>query len=397
MSKKQDRQGVRTAADIERKYPLGKSVTAEFVQSTVRNAVSLATNEFKGYVDGLDKDIADQTKDIESLKQADADIQTEIDSLQQTDTDTQGEISGIKESISQINKSIKTIEGDIDQFETVADGLGESVAQLGSFDEQVSETLAGLREDLNSAASTANRAAADVGGVISDVNDHFAFVEGGTTFKGSIVPLLLPEGTDLDGVILPNKYTGGNVAEYQYLHCPISSGTFSLEVEACGDQGQLLQRLTYSHKTNGKTLERVFYTDGWGEWVKVTDFVPEETGKLLWNEGVYYMTATQTVNLPEAVSAQRNGIILVFSEYSGGALDTAFHCFFVPKTQVATHPGDEYTFTLATSNFAYMGTKRVYIHDSKIVGHADNNQTGTGGSGVKFTNNRFALRYVFGI
>ena len=137
----------------------------------------------------------------------------------------------------------------------------------------------------------------------------------------------------------------------------------------------------------------------WGDWVCVTDFVEiGKTAKLLWDEGVYYMTASQTVNLSEAISTQKNGIVLVFSEYANGAAsDTAIHSFFVHKKQVELLPGKEYTFTLATSKLEYVATKRVFIEDTKILGHADNNTTGTGASGIKYTNNRFVLRYVIGV
>ena len=237
MSTKQDRPGARTATDIERKYNFGQAVTAAYVQSTVKNAVAVATNEFKGYVDGINKDFADQGEAISDLEQADVAINTELSALRQADADTQQAISGIEDSVS------------------------------------------GVQDD------------------IKDINDLLA-----------------------------------------------------------------------------------------------------SPGNLLWDDDVYLMTAAQTVTLLETVSAQRHGIVLVFSEYAdGSALDAAFHCFFVPKAQVAKHPGSEYTFTLATSMFAHVGTKRVLIYDTKIEGHADNDQTGTSGSGVTFTNGRFALRYVFGI
>ena len=51
MSKKQDRQGVRTAADLERKYNLGQSVSQAYVQSTVKTSVEASENEVKRYVD----------------------------------------------------------------------------------------------------------------------------------------------------------------------------------------------------------------------------------------------------------------------------------------------------------------------------------------------------------
>ena len=53
MSAKRDRQGVRTATDLERKYNFGESVTQAYVQSSIRSALTAATNEYKEYVDGL--------------------------------------------------------------------------------------------------------------------------------------------------------------------------------------------------------------------------------------------------------------------------------------------------------------------------------------------------------
>ena len=287
-----------------------------------------------------------------------------------------------------IQTEVDTLEASLNKHKTdTATRLTEAEGDIGT-----------IGDSVDALDRTVQVLSADIQGVINDVNDHFDFNEGGMTIKGAINPLLIPAGTDLNSLLIPNKYIGGVVTEYKYLNCPITTGTFSFEVESCGIEGQLRQRLTYCSKTNSKTYERFSYGVDWGEWVVVTDFVPAESGKLLWDEGVYYMTATQTANLSEAVSKQKNGIVLVFSEYANGAAsDTAFHCFFVPKTQVAAQPGKDYIFTLATSKFAYMATKCVYIHDTKIVGHADNNQTGSGTSGITFTNNRFVLRYVFGI
>lgn len=51
MSKKQDRQGVRTAADLERKYNLGQSVSQSYVQSAIRTSIEASEYELKHYVD----------------------------------------------------------------------------------------------------------------------------------------------------------------------------------------------------------------------------------------------------------------------------------------------------------------------------------------------------------
>lgn len=110
------------------------------------------------------------------------------------------------------------------------------------------------------------------------------------------------------------------------------------------------------------------------------------------------MTSGHTINLSEKVSAQSSGISLVFSEYyDGEAKNQTFVSFFVSKKIVSTHGGCGHSFMMTSSNLAYFATKYLYIHDSKIVGHDNNRLTGTGSSGIKYTNNRFVLRYVIGI
>lgn len=293
-----------------------------------------------------------------------------------------------------IQNDIESVEAALNQYKSdVATRMTKAEGSIST----ISNKVAAVESSTQNLNSSLQSVSTDLQGVINDVNDHFDFNEGGITIKGAINSALIPAGTDLDSLLIPNKYIGGTVTEYNYVNCPVPSGTFSLDVDSCGNQGQFKQTLSYCNKTLGRTYERYYYGASWGEWVCVTDFAPAETSKLLWNEGVYYMTATQTVNLPEAISAQKNGIILVFSEYSGGALDSAIHCFFVHKKQVELFPGKGYTFTLATSKLDYVATKNVFIEDTKILGHADNNATGTGASGIKYTNNRFALRYVIGI
>lgn len=292
--------------------------------------------------------------------------------------------------------ALKAIQNDIGSLE---DALDQYKSDANTRMANAEGNISTISNTVNSLTNSTQNLSADLQGVINDVNDHFEFGDGGTRIKGAINPLLIPAGTDLDGLTIPNKYIGGTVTEYNYVNCPVPSGTFLLDVELCGDQRQLKQILAYCNKTLGRTYERYYYGASWGEWVCVTDFVElGKTAKLLWNEGVYYMTATQTVNLPEAISAQKNGIILVFSEYANGAAsDSAIHSFFIHKEQVALLPGKGYTFTLATSKLEYVATKNVFIEDTKISGHADNNASGTGASGFKYTNNRFVLRYVFGI
>ena len=115
--------------------------------------------------------------------------------------------------------------------------------------------------------------------------------------------------------------------------------------------------------------------------------------KVLWSGGAY-MNASQTATLSEAISAQPNGIVLVWSWYSGGASNSCFRHFFIPKHQVSAHN----TCGVDCARIAYDANmaKYVYIHDTKITGHNLNEGTNTTG-GCTYSNSNFVLRYVIGV
>lgn len=130
----------------------------------------------------------------------------------------------------------------------------------------------------------------------------------------------------------------------------------------------------------------------------ITDLVHHET-KFLWGDDLssgMYMTEEHTVNLKESVSSQRHGIVLVFCAYNGTEdTNDNWQSFFVPKELVAVSTSG-HTFVLGCGKFTYTGTKYLYIGDTSITGHADNNLTGTN-NGITYANNKFVLRYVIGI
>lgn len=212
-----------------------------------------------------------------------------------------------------------------------------------------------------------------------------------TRFFGGILHPVLEPKTDLDDIRTPNTYVGANVATYNYANCPLTSGTFTLEVVGMGEEGQVKQRLTYCHKTLSKAWERIYYSSSWGEWVCVSDF----DGEIL-DQPNKYMTAAHVSTLSEPISKQRTGIVLVFSAYEDGAQNHHFQCCFVPKRIVSAQPGAGYNFYLSTSDFSYIGTKYLYISDTQITGHANNNDTGTN-NGVTYANDHWVLRYVIGV
>lgn len=117
---------------------------------------------------------------------------------------------------------------------------------------------------------------------------------------------------------------------------------------------------------------------------------------VLWTGGML-MTSGHTITLSSPVSKQRSGIALVFSAYEDDAAQNHhFETVFVPKYLIAAMPGGGHNCQLATSDFSYIGTKYLYISDNKIVGHDNNNKTGTK-NGVTYANNHWVLRYVIGV
>lgn len=212
-------------------------------------------------------------------------------------------------------------------------------------------------------------------------------------FTGGISQPILATGTDLNTVLTPNVYSGRNITDNAYSNVPFTSGSFTLRVEGAGPNGQIKQTITQCDKNKARVYERFYYTSAWGDWKKVYDM----SGTVLWSGG-YYMTSGHTVNLSEKVSIQPSGICLVFSEYyDAEAKNQSFVSFFISKKLVADQAGKGHSFMMCTSNLAYFATKYLYIHDTKIVGHDNNSLTGTGTSGIKYTNNRFVLRYVIGV
>lgn len=142
----------------------------------------------------------------------------------------------------------------------------------------------------------------------------------------------------------------------------------------------------------------------YGNWWRSTltpaasEFLYREP-QILWGGDLtsgMYMTESHTIGLLEPVSEQRHGIILVFCAYNDTS-DTnySWQSFFVPKQLVALSSSG-HTFTLSRGKFTYAGTKYLYINNTSISGHADNNLTGTN-NGITYANNKFVLRYVIGV
>ncbi len=288
-------------------------------------------------------------------------------------TGTSGTVSQV------IGSNTLSIENTYDINVTVTDGGGSSyiITNLTSMKFSIDLKSGGTGVAFGKAAETDNLA-------------EFAYQ---AKFNGGIIQPVLSAGTDLNTILTPNVYSGRNITDTAYSNAPFTKGSFTLRVEGAGPNGQIKQTITVCDKNNARIWERFYYTSAWGDWKAVYSM----PGTLLWSGGCY-MTSGHTIDLSEKVSVQPNGICLVFSEYyDGGTKNQSFSSFFVSKKVVASHGGSGHCFQMCTSNLAYFATKYLYISDAKIVGHDNNTLTGTGTSGIKYTNNRFVLRYVVGV
>ena len=113
----------------------------------------------------------------------------------------------------------------------------------------------------------------------------------------------------------------------------------------------------------------------------------------------WYMNASQTVYLEEKVKEQLNGIILVWSFYdSGVAQNWSWNFTVIPKifTTDNTSVGGMCTFMVNNATFGSVAVKYLYIYDNHITGNDNNSKTGTGTTAIKYANNKFVLRWVYG-
>lgn len=119
--------------------------------------------------------------------------------------------------------------------------------------------------------------------------------------------------------------------------------------------------------------------------------------QVLWT-GAWYMTGTHKItNLKQRVSAQANGIVLVWSAYANNAAQNYDWVYkFVPKWHVSAHSGNGIDMTMANGNFSQIGSKYVYVSDSTITGYETNADSGTR-NGITYNNAHWVLRAVIGV
>ena len=138
----------------------------------------------------------------------------------------------------------------------------------------------------------------------------------------------------------------------------------------------------------------------------VNDFDTDNV--ILW-EGAKFMNGDSAVSFSQKASEQKHGIVLVFSLFDNEnnvADNASWSCHFVPKSMIVEDGLDKkgsHTFlmTTFTSEIDVFGVKHLYISDTGITGYDRNgltvNEYGVSDCGIKFSNNKYVLRYVIGV
>lgn len=124
--------------------------------------------------------------------------------------------------------------------------------------------------------------------------------------------------------------------------------------------------------------------------------------KVLWS-GEWFGDEPNGVTLSEAVTAQTNGIVLVFSitdAAGGSALNTCWNEYFVPKQAITYGNGKLRNVSLwgvhPNTYVTLWALKRIYLSDTTITGLTGNGDDGDY-EGMPLSRAWFVLRYVIGV
>lgn len=122
--------------------------------------------------------------------------------------------------------------------------------------------------------------------------------------------------------------------------------------------------------------------------------------QVLWGPDYMYMNGSQTINLSQKISEQKNGIVLMWQAYSNGKPQSwDFNYTFIPKHHTLVFPAGGVTCLLSNSSGSVIATKYVYVYDDKIQGN-DINELGSttrSGSGIITNSKYWVLTYVLGV
>ena len=132
-----------------------------------------------------------------------------------------------------------------------------------------------------------------------------------------------------------------------------------------------------AHGSSGSVYTNYVESGTWKGWRDIYDV----SNSALWY-GAYYMIASQTVTPSKPLSNCRNGWILVWGDYDANTNSVNGADQFTVAIPKLNGGGETWSgqsmilaipTALSSSGTLTMAGKRIYVHDTKIVGHAVNN------------------------
>ena len=210
----------------------------------------------------------------------------------------------------------------------------------------------------------------------------------------------IPEGADINDYINPGCYSipWNTTAEKiknlpEQLACRLtvtSTNGVALRPEGYTYIRQKYEPYTNTHPSYTREITRNDIGEKTiGPWLR-------DGQKVLWT-GAVYMHEVHRIELSEPVSYQKNGIVLVFSDYNEAAstpTNTGFYNFFIPKTYITLANGAGVNFNM--NGMWYNVVKYLYIANTYIQGNEYNDDNFSLG-GISYTNKSVVLRYVIGV
>lgn len=212
---------------------------------------------------------------------------------------------------------------------------------------------------------------------------------------------IIPSGSDANDYINPGSYSiDYNTAAEQIKNLPepfagrlIVSSKNGIVVAPSGWAYIQQDYKPYRNTVPEYTRDIVRNSDGvlsYGPWLR-------DGQKILWTGGAY-MNANQRADLSEPISQQKNGIVLIFSDYDISAstpTNTGFYNFFVPKTYVELANGCGINFNM--NGMWDNAVKYLYVNDTHIQGNEWNDDTNMVIGGITYNAKKVVLRYVIGV
>ena len=183
-----------------------------------------------------------------------------------------------------------------------------------------------------------------------------------------------------------------------HANAPMGSGVYYYIITVFyGGKSTSAYRAQYGipYNSNGSMYHR-YFNGSWSSWRRHVNADEMTTVNLLWS-GAWVMNENQTLTLSQSISSQNKGVVLVFSEFSNNTAQNAcFSSHFVPKTQILYNGYGQMFVSFNTWGKAM--AKYLYISDTKIKGHATNDDTGTNSAmNINYQNSLYVLRYVLGV